>query len=430
MRRKCAHNPGASLRFGAQTQDIPFAMAVTFEKTTLPNGLTILSETDPDAHTSAAGFFVRTGSRDETSDLMGVSHFLEHMMFKGTDRRSADDINREFDEIGARYNAWTSSEMTCFYAQVLPEQMGPAIDLLGDMMRPALRDDDFNTERGVILEEIAMYKDNPFWVLYDHALGKRYPGHPLGHMVLGTSETITALPVQAMRDYFAARYSADNTVVALAGKIDFDRVVADVERLCGQWKNTGATRDETEPQAPEATFLERDEGLNRAYILSLSPAPAMQDMRRYAAMLLGKALGDPDNSLVHWAVIDNGLADEAQISYEPHDGGGNWFIYASCSPDRVEDVQARIDEQIATALDQITDRDLERLRNKAATGVTVAGERPGGRMQRLGRLWTYLGEHLTLEEELERLTSVTLDDLRAVYEAYPFAPRTTGVLRP
>ena len=405
-------------------------MPVTFEHTTLPNGLTILSETDPDAHTGAAGFFVRTGSRDETTDLMGVSHFLEHMMFKGTERRSADDINREFDEIGAHYNAWTSSEMTCFYAQVLPEQMAPAIDLLGDMMRPALRAEDFNTERAVILEEIAMYKDNPFWVLYDKSLSHRYPGHPLGHLVLGTKETIRDMPVESMRAYFDRRYSADNTVVALSGRIDFDAVVRDVERLCANWQNTGARRDSAEPVAPDAEFDLKDEGLSRAYLLSLSPAPAMQDMRRYAAMLLGKALGDADNSLVHWAVVENGLADEAQVSYEPHDGGGNWFIYASCSPDRVADVRARIDAEIATALDKITDRDLERLRNKAATGVTVAGERPGGRMQRLGRLWMYLGEHLTLEEELDRLTSVTLDDLRAVYEAHPFSPRTTGVLHP
>ncbi|MFG0273795.1 MAG: M16 family metallopeptidase [Phycisphaerales bacterium] len=126
-------------------------MPVTFEHATLPNGLTIVGEIDRDAHTSACGFFVKTGARDETSDLMGVSHFLEHMMFKGTDRRTADDINREFDELGAKYNAYTSSEITCFYAQTLPEHTAQAVDLLADMMRPALRDEDFNQERNVIL---------------------------------------------------------------------------------------------------------------------------------------------------------------------------------------------------------------------------------------------------------------------------------------
>src|SRR5690606_38952834 len=140
----------------------------TFQHATLPNGLTVIAEVDPEAHTAAAGFFVKTGARDEASPLMGVSHFLEHMMFKGTDQRSAEELNRQFDLIGARNNAYTTSELTCFYASVLPERLlgaGGAVDLLADMMRPALREEDFDTEKKVILEEIAMYEDNPFWVL-------------------------------------------------------------------------------------------------------------------------------------------------------------------------------------------------------------------------------------------------------------------------
>ena len=140
-------------------------MSIQFQQTTLPNGLTILAESSDDARTSAVGFFVKAGTRDEQLPVMGVSHFLEHMMFKGTARRTADDVNREFDEIGADYNAYTSHEKTVYYAHVLPEFLANAVDLLGDMLRPALREDDFSMEKNVILEEISMYEDRPQWRL-------------------------------------------------------------------------------------------------------------------------------------------------------------------------------------------------------------------------------------------------------------------------
>ena len=161
-------------------------MPVEFKHARLDNGLTIIAEVDPSAHSAAVGYFVRTGARDEPTPQMGVSHFLEHMMFKGTDKRSAERLNQDFDRLGARNNAYTSAELTCFHATVTPDRLTDVNDVLADMMRPALRDDDFTTEKGVILEEIAMYDDNPFWVLYEHAMEKFYGKHPIGHRVLGT----------------------------------------------------------------------------------------------------------------------------------------------------------------------------------------------------------------------------------------------------
>ena len=173
-------------------------MSVTHHERRLDNGLTILAETDPDAHSAAVGFFVRTGARDEEPALMGVSHFLEHMMFKGTDDLPAEAINRGFDAMGARNNAYTTGEMTAFYAHVLPERTPDALALLGAMMRPALRQSDFDTEKGVILEEIAMYRDNPFWVLYEQCVEKRYGPHGRGHRVLGTETTVGEMDRDAM----------------------------------------------------------------------------------------------------------------------------------------------------------------------------------------------------------------------------------------
>ena len=206
---------------------------------------------------------------------MGVSHFLEHMMFKGTARRSADDVNREFDEIGASYNAFTTTELTAFHATVLPEHLPRALDILADILRPALRTEDFDTEKGVILEEIAMYEDNPFWVLYERAMEEYYGPHGLGYRVLGTKDSITALQRDQMQAYFDSRYSADNTVVAFAGRLDFKDVIRQVEKHCGTWQRTGAKRDTAAPPPFEKRFTLHDEKVSRVYLLGVAPGPAM-----------------------------------------------------------------------------------------------------------------------------------------------------------
>jgi len=405
-------------------------MSCIFRQTVLPNGLRIAAEIDPDAHTAALGFFVKTGSRDENPAAMGVSHFLEHMMFKGTARRSADDVNREFDEIGAVYNAFTSQEMTAFWAHVIPESLPPALDILSDIMRPALRAEDFDTERGVILEEIAMYQDIPFWRLYEATLEKYFGSHPLSHRVLGTNGTITDLQRDVMQVYFEDRYSPDNTICVLAGAIDFDAIVAAVEKQCGHWKRTGTKRayPDCRPHG-EAIDLE-DAATNRHYLLMVTPGPAIADEQRYAAAMLGGALGDEEGSLLYWALVDPGIAEEAQVGYDGRDGLGEFYVYASCPPDRATQVEDVINEQIANCKELVTAEDLERLKHKTATQVTLAGERPAGRMKRLGRLLTDIGEYQTLEEELARIEAVGLDDVCDVFDAYGFEPRAVGRLHP
>ncbi len=210
-------------------------MPQTFHQHQLDNGLTILAETDTDAHTAAIGFYVSTGARDETADLMGVSHFLEHMMFKGTDRRTAEDVNREFDEIGADYNAYTSHEHTVYYAHVIPEMLPRAVDLLSDMLRPSLREDDFDCEKNVILEEIGMYDDRPEWRLQDALNEAYFANHPLGHRVLGTKASIQALTASQMRGYFEQRYEPGTMTVALAGNLDLDQILDQLTTACGHW---------------------------------------------------------------------------------------------------------------------------------------------------------------------------------------------------
>ncbi len=403
---------------------------MSFKQHTLPNGLTILAEVDPEAHSAAAGFYVKTGARDETPMLMGVSHFLEHMMFKGTADLTAEELNRRFDEIGARNNAFTSNEMTCFYAHVLPEVVPDTIELLGRMMRPALRSEDFETERGVILEEIAMYQDNPFWVLYENATEKHFGAHPLSHRVLGTKDTITAMKPDDMRAYFNARYSGDNTIVALAGKLDFDAACRQIESLCGGWPSTRPGRDPKLPRVGGGDFTMKDEKVSRGYFLTLAQAPGVADEDRYPAAMLAQILGMPDNSRLHWALLETGLAEEAQSSYDPHDGFGEYFVYASGDPERLPEIESVIARERDALIQSVTQDDLDRLISKVITAATLGGERPADRMHRLGRLWLYLQKRIPLDQEIERLKSVTLDDLRRVHEKYPLTPVTTGRLIP
>ena len=185
-----------------------------------------MAECNGEAYSTALGFFVKTGARDETAAVAGVSHFLEHMMFKGTPSRTADQVNREFDEMGAHYNAFTSEENTVYYAAVLPEHQDRAVALLGDILRPSLRQEDFDTEKQVILEEIRMYEDQPPFGADDKCRAAYFGGHPLGHSVLGTAASVGALSVDAMRAYFQRRYSPENITLAAAGRIDFDGLVA------------------------------------------------------------------------------------------------------------------------------------------------------------------------------------------------------------
>ena len=405
-------------------------MAVTFREARLSNGLTIVGEIDPAAHTASCGFFVRTGARDEQSAVMGVSHFLEHMMFKGTEKRSAEDVNREMDEIGAQNNAYTSSEITCFYASTIADKLPKAVDVLADIMRPALREDDFQTERGVILEEIAMYRDNPFFTVYESAMEHFYMGHGLAHRVLGTTGTIEKLRRDEMQTYFDARYSADNTVVSLAGKVDWDAAVAQIGSACGGWAKTGATRTKAAPRVTGGEQALTSEKVTRGYVLMVAPAPAMDDDRRYAAMILAQVLGMADNSRLHWSLVEPGIAEEALAEYDPRDGCGDYIVYAVGDPARVDDIRGKIEKEIDGLIDSVTDKDLERLRNKVATGIVLAGERPSGRMQRLGRVWAYLGEYLPLEAELARINAVTLEELRDVWKAFPFRPRLVTTLKP
>lgn len=405
-------------------------MAITFQHRKLPNGLTLLAEVDDAAHTSAVGFFVKTGARDEQPAFMGVSHFLEHMMFKGTPRRSADDVNREFDEMGAEYNAFTSHEQTVYYAHILPEFLPRAVDLLGDMLRPALREEDFTVEKKVILEEIGMYQDSPQWRLQDDLVETHFSGHTLGFRVLGTKDSIASLTAAQMREYFTRRYSSDNIVVAAAGKIDFERLADDLMKATAAWKPSGASRDYVKPTFKTADRSVADPKLTRHYAAVMWAAPSAQDDRRYAAKVLTDVIGAPEGSRLYWSLIDPGLAEEADCSFLPNDAVGSYIAFLSCDPDQRENVERIFLDTIERGTENLDPDEVERAKNKLATQATLSGENPAGRMHDLGSQWTYLGEYTPLPKRLERLMAVTPAEVLSLAKDFPFTPRTVVRLGP
>ncbi len=402
-----------------------------FLNNTLPNGLEIVAECNGAAYSTALGFFVRTGARDETDATAGVSHFLEHMVFKGTARRSADDVNREFDEMGAHYNAFTNEENTVYYAAVLPEQQDRAVDLLADILRPALREDDFHTEKKVILEEIQMYEDQPPFGADDKGRALYYGSHPLGRSVLGTAESVGDLKAEAMHDYFRRRYSPGNIVLAGAGRINFDALAAAAERCCGGW-DCEATSRKVEPVVGRDGFqvLHREIATHQ-YTLQLAAGPAAEDADRYAAKLLCMVLGDDSGSRLYWELVDPGLAEHASLSHGEHQGAGMMMTYMSCEPQQAADNLQRIFNvyrQAETA--GVTAAELEQAKNKIRSRIVLSGERPRGRLFAVGNDWVYRREYRPIDAELSAVAGVTVDDLAAVLAKYPLTRPTTVTIGP
>jgi predicted Zn-dependent peptidase len=285
-------------------------------------------------------------------------------------------------------------------------------------------------EKNVILEEIGMYDDRPQWRLHDALIETYFAHHPLAFRVLGTRDTVSALSVHQMRDYFAARYSPDNMVVAAAGRIDVDDLCRQLAEMTDPWQPTRVGRDAAAPAAAPADKTVSDARVNRHYLAVMSPAPGAQDPRRYAARVLADVIGDSDGSRLYWALVDPGLADEADLSHYALDGTGAFVAFASCAPARASEVEGTLLRTLDHYAADVCPREIERARNKIATQMTLAGEAPLGRMRGLGINWLYHRRYLPLEREIEQLMAVTDDDVRQLVTDLPFSPRTVIRLSP
>lgn len=403
-----------------------------YHRHTLSNQLTLVGETNPAARSVALGFFVMTGSRDETPEVSGVTHFLEHMVFKGTPHRTALEVNADFDRIGAQYNAFTSEENTVFYAAVLPEYLPQAFDILGDILRPSLREEDFAMEKNVIIEEIGMYEDQPNWSAYDHAKRVYFADHPLGNSILGTPESITALTRDQMHAYFERRYVPGNIVVVAAGNFDWSKFVKLAEKHCGHWESGAEGHLSKRATRGSGKFeILSKEKVVQEHVILVSPGPPVTSPKRYAADILATILGDDSGSRMYWAMVDPGLAESADCGFHEYLDTGAFYISYSCEPASAQKNLSILHGILREVQEEgVTEEELKQAKSKVLSRVVRGGERPMGRMQAIGMQHVYLGTYRTVDEELESFQAVTRGKINEVLRSFPLDQATTLALGP
>ena len=305
-----------------------------FREATLSNGLEIIAECNDRAYSAALAFFVKTGSRDETADVSGVSHFLEHMAFKGTPRRTAADVNRQLDEIGSHSNAFTSEEQTVYYAAFLPEYQDRALDILADIMRPSLRQEDFDTEKQVIIEEILKYEDQPPFGAHEKCMAAYFGPHPLGNSILGTVQSVSDLTSDGMRAYFRQRYSPSNITLVATGCVDFDQLVRMAQKTSGDWSAFAAPR-ETRPAVGRTEFQTLvKKNATQQYAVQIAAGPCATDEDRFASRVLATIVGDDSGSRLFWELVDPGRAECAGVGPYEFQGAGVLMTFLAALPNR------------------------------------------------------------------------------------------------
>jgi predicted Zn-dependent peptidase len=353
------------------------------------------------------------------------------MMFKGTPSRSADDVNREFDEMGADYNAYTSEENTVYYAAVLPEHQDRAVGLLADILRPALREEDFTTEKQVILEEIQMYEDQPPFGADDKIKAMHFREHPLARSVLGTLKSVGDLRVDQMRDYFRKRYSPGNITIVGCGKVDFDALVKQAEKLCGAWPAVQTDRVTPRHRATGGFASLHKDSATQEYVLMLSDGPSSTDEDRFAAKLLATILGDDSGSRMYWSLVDPGYAESASLSHYGYQGTGLFMTYFSCDPERTEENLAIVKDLLAQVqAEGVTAAELAQAKSKLASRIVLGSERPRGRLFSVGSNWVNRRTYRSVKDDLDTVEAVTLEQMREVLKKYPLTAPTTVAVGP
>jgi predicted Zn-dependent peptidase len=388
----------------------------------LSNGLQIVGQPMPDFESVAVSYYVRTGSRDESDPtIAGVSHFLEHMVFKGTQTLDWQEITLEFNKIGAELNAFTSHESTVFYARVLGEYLDRAVELLSDMMYPRLNESDFETEKEVIINEIARSEDQPYNLAFRRMMHSYFAGHPLGHDVLGSQESIRQLKIGQMRDYWEQRYAANNLILSVAGNFDWEHIVALAEKHCSHWRvgNAGRNADAYQPAQPVNEIIV-DPKLKQQILIVAMPAVDVKDPAYYAAILGGSILGDSDGSRLFWNIYQKGLAESASAGVWAMEGAGIMMMEANSTPEEAPRVLKLLQAELNSLLeDGIYEDELRRAKDKLISNMVLSSESTFSRMRSLSGDWVTEGRLVSVEEEIERIERVTTEDVLQALKRFP-----------
>ncbi|MBI5764848.1 MAG: insulinase family protein [Planctomycetes bacterium] len=391
-----------------------------FVDRTLSNGLRVVIEPMPHVQSAAAGFLVRTGARDEEPRLAGVSHFLEHMCFKGTSKRSWHQITIDFDTMGSTYNAFTSKERTFYFGWVRTEDLEKQIELLADMMRSTIPPDEYEMEKKVILEEIAMSDDQIDRQVYELVHEKAYAGHSLAWPVLGTTDSISRLTRDELHGYFQDRYHPANMILVVAGNVQPDDVMAMAERICGSWQGRAPRPPRLKPAAVKpGLFKTKSERFVQQAMILAYPAPSATDEDRETGDVVASILGG-HNSRFYWNIIQAGIAPHVaafRVDYCDH---GMFMAYAFCEPPKADELLAAIRREMQRINDEgVTPDEVQRVKNRTRTGLATEAEAPYYRLMQLAGEVDVLGAPRSVAKRLADIDAVTVDRVREYFKKWP-----------
>lgn len=404
-----------------------------YQLTSLPNGVRVITEEMPSLRSVALGCWIDTGTRDENENESGVSHFLEHLLFKGSEKLSARQVSETFDAIGAESNAFTSKDSTCFWARLLDQDLDTGLDVLSEIIqRPAFRPHEIDAERQVVIEEINMFEDDPDDVAFENMISTLFAGHVLEAPVLGTRESIRAMSRDDIIGYWKRRYGAGSMVVAAAGSVEHDGMVSMIAERFGPWAGEAVHHDLGESSAvPRVKVTRRD--TEQAHLVLGGRGLSRSDERRWAFEVLNHVVGQGMSSRLFREVREErGLAYAIYGFKLAYADTGAWGVYVGTTPSLADTALNVIRGELAKVVEEgITPEELERAKGAMRGGLALALEDPNSRMVRLGRDELAGMPHLSVDERLARIESVDLASVMSVAgDLYGDPIRVIGAVGP
>jgi predicted Zn-dependent peptidase len=384
-------------------------------RTVLPNGLLVLTESMPHMRSVSMGAWINSGSRDEPADENGLSHFVEHMVFKGTTSRSAQDIAREVDSIGGNLDAFTGKESVCFNIKVLDDNMHPALDVLSDLvLHPQFSQADLEREQGVILEEIKMDEDNPDYLVHETFTQNFWKNHPLGRPILGTVKTVSSFTQDTVFAHHQRRFTPENLVFSAAGHLHHDEFVDAVAHKFGGLKPFGIpiVETETHPATNPHITLKKKRSLEQVQMCLGVPAPPVDSPDRFALYILNSMLGGGMSSRLFESIRENqGLAYSIYSELSPFRDTGSLSIYAGMSLDKTERVLAlTLAELTRLKTEAVSHAELKRAKDQMKSNIVLGLESSSSRMNNLARQQIFFGRFIPIDEIVREIDAVTPDD--------------------
>jgi predicted Zn-dependent peptidase len=391
------------------------------ERAELPNGLVVVTEKMPHVRSVSVGIWLGTGSRGESPESNGIAHFIEHMVFKGTERRTAEEIAQSMDSLGGMLDAFTAKEMTCFNAKVLDEHLPIAFDVLSDLvLRPRFDDPDIAKEKQVVLEEIKMDEDNPESVIHEMFTQNFWRGHSLGLPILGTPETVPQFSRDTLLECFHSWYAPNNIVVTAAGNLEHARLVDMAARAFGEAKRTGAVEANTIPQAHATLEQRHKQELEQLHIVLGVPSYPLTHERRYAASLLNIILGGGMSSRLFQNIRERqGLAYSIFSEVSPYTDSGVLSVYAGTSRETTEQlIRCVVEELRRIQQEAVSAEELRRAKDHLKGSLMLSLESTSARISNLARQAMYFKRFFSLDEMLASIEVVTREEVLAIAQDF------------